>query len=122
MLKWEISNYQHSRFQMALIFLKERKNQLKTNLQTEPKHTQSVPGESENMSATDSIIISALFHALVLENSDKYHGPDALVVNRLNNLFPNQRGLAQATIAKRLAVGRRKLKISKKNDRKTDQR
>ena len=72
------------------------------------------------MSTTDSVIISALFHALVQENPDKYHGPDALVVNRLNDLFPNQRGLAQATISKRLAIGRRKLKISKKNDRKTD--
>ena len=74
--------------------------------------------------ASSSIVLvttsSTEAEKLVQENPDKYHGPDALVVNRLNDLFPNQRGLAQATISKRLAIGRRKLKISKKNDRKTD--
>ena len=101
-------------------FVKGEKESTEKDRQIEPKPNEISPDESDNMPVTDSIIISALFHALVQENPQKYKGPDALVVNRLNDLFPNQRGLAQATIAKRLAIGRRNLKISKKNDRKKD--
>jgi len=74
--------------------------------------------QRDEPSMTESIIISALFHALELENPEKYNGPDARVFNRLAELFPDQRGLGEGTIEKRLAVGRKPLGISKKTVRK----
>jgi len=80
--------------------------------------TSGVSEQSDEPSTTESIIISALFHALELENPAKYNGPDARVFNRLTELFPDQRGLGAGTIEKRLAVGRKPLGISKKTVRK----